>query len=265
MGQRVKQNFQDKGLGNELVATLQAAGLPLPDPANARDVAQFSASFVAQMPNGFASWVDIGQGTAKDDGGEAAFRVLLWPAGAAVRRALELPPQDFHISLGFHNHDVHGKTKGLSSLITGAPSAASVSQLIMEATRLLEAVSGSDVDAEGVTQLAEAALLGATASMDVKGEAEALRVLCLAHGRMKRAQSIIPCAECLLELDPDDEAGTRSLAFALIMQGRFQDATPVLSHARAQLHKLPHDRREVEEGRLQQAEALCKKKLGACS
>ena len=49
-----------------------------------------------------------------------------------------LPTQDFHISLGFSKHDVHGKSKGIGSLVTGAPSAVSVPQLTTEATRLLE-------------------------------------------------------------------------------------------------------------------------------
>ena len=41
-----------------------------------------------------------GEGRAKDGTDEAVFRVLLWPAGAAMRRTLGLPQQDFHISLG---------------------------------------------------------------------------------------------------------------------------------------------------------------------
>jgi hypothetical protein len=47
--------------------------------------------------------VDVGTGSCKDATGEASFRVVLWPAAAAWRERLELPPKDFHITLGFHD------------------------------------------------------------------------------------------------------------------------------------------------------------------
>ena len=48
-------------------------------------------------------WVDVGTGSCKDATGEASFRVVLWPAAAAWWERLELPPKDFHITLGFHD------------------------------------------------------------------------------------------------------------------------------------------------------------------
>ena len=48
-------------------------------------------------------WVDVGTGSCKDATGEASFRVVLWPAAAAWRERLELPPKDFHITLGFQD------------------------------------------------------------------------------------------------------------------------------------------------------------------
>ena len=45
----------------------------------------------------------MGTGRCKDAGGEAAFRVVLWPAAARWREILELPPKDFHITLGFQD------------------------------------------------------------------------------------------------------------------------------------------------------------------
>jgi len=45
----------------------------------------------------------VGTGSCKDATGEASFRVVLWPAAAAWRERLELPPKDFHITLGFHD------------------------------------------------------------------------------------------------------------------------------------------------------------------
>ena len=35
--------------------------------------------------------------------------MVVWAAGAAARSAFSLPPQDFHITLGFRGHDVHGR------------------------------------------------------------------------------------------------------------------------------------------------------------
>jgi len=46
----------------------------------------------------------------------AYFRVLEWPALAAARRLLGLPPADLHITVGFAKNDVHGVAKGRHTL-----------------------------------------------------------------------------------------------------------------------------------------------------
>jgi protein-tyrosine phosphatase/predicted kinase/tetratricopeptide (TPR) repeat protein len=260
--QRACESLRMNSISDELVANLHATGMEQPDPESTVEVSRCFASLVEQTSIGLSSWVDVGEGRAKDESGEAVFRVVLWPAAAAARRAFGLSPQDFHISLGFRNHDVHGKSKGLVSLTSGAPSLASIGRLTEEAERLMEAGRGSDIDSQNVEALADAALLGATAHDDNDGEAKALRILCQLHGRMKQAERILPCAERLLELDPNDEAGSRSRAFALFMLKHFEDALPAFKHARDQLHKLPQAKREVEEARLQQAETFCQKKVG---
>ena len=53
----------------------------------------------------FEDWIDVGTGSCKDGNGEASFRVVLWPAAAALRQQLKLPQKDFHITLGFQDSD----------------------------------------------------------------------------------------------------------------------------------------------------------------
>jgi hypothetical protein len=250
---------------SETEEALQAAGVPMPDPDDTAALARAAIALLATRGPSRLMWLDVGAGRAKDDNGEAAFRVLLWPAAAAVRRMLGLAPQDFHISLGFQKQDVHGKSKGLSSLVAGAPDAAAVPQLLAQATLLLDDASAGKSHVEGVEQLAEAALRGADAQGDQEAEAGALRVLCallLVRGG-KQADEVLPCAERLLELQPQDELGTRSRALALVMLSRFEEALPALELAQSQLHKLPAEKRAAEETRLKQALVFCQKKLGA--
>lgn len=266
--QTLAENLRDGD--RDINEILQAAGVPLPDSNDSAGLARAAVAMLAARPGSFM-WIDLGAGRAKDDGSEAAFRVLLWPAGAAVRRMLGLAPQDFHISLGFQKNDVHGKSKGLSSLVAGAPDATSIPRLLAEAAKLLEqegdGAAKSSVDAEAVEQLAEAALLGAEAQGNEEGEAGALRMLCalLFVRGGKRADDVLPCAERLLELEPQDELGIRSRAFSLLMLSRFEEALPALELAQIQLDKVPAGKRAAEETRLKQALAFCKKKLRAAS
>mmetsp|Transcript_110266 Transcript_110266/g.212512 ORF Transcript_110266/g.212512 Transcript_110266/m.212512 type:complete len:1400 (+) Transcript_110266:87-4286(+) len=242
---------------SDVVAYLQARGLALPDPDDHHSVAQ---SLVDAHPCPL-SWVDVGTGRARDDGAEASFRVLLWPAGAAARRVLGLPPQDFHITLGFLNHDVHGKCKGLDSLVAGSPDASAVHALGAEAMRLFEAGTARDTDVEGVNQLADAAWRGATAHGDLEGEAAALRVLCLLNGRLKQSQQVLDYSQRLLELDADDEVACRSQAFSLVQLGKYEEALRALERAQRLLHKLAPEQGKIVQASFKKCTELCHRHL----
>lgn len=234
------------------------------DPGDASGIARAVAEFIGARHAGLL-WADAGDGRARDATGEAAFRVLLWPGGAAARRALGLPPQDFHISLGFRSHDVHGRSKGLASLVGGAPPRETVQPLIAVAARLSQGPTPPDGDdAQGAEQLAAAALLGASAHGLVDAEAGVHAVLCQLHGRLRRPALAMEHADLLLAFPghSDDEVGVRCRALALVQLGRCAEALPELSRARELLHQLPGaDERQAVEARLCLAEDICRKRL----
>ena len=58
-----------------------------------------------------------GLGKASKDNSEAYFMVISWDAGNNIRKEFGLDPKDFHITVGFNPSDVHGMSKGISSLI----------------------------------------------------------------------------------------------------------------------------------------------------
>lgn len=242
---------------SDLVAYLQAKGVALPDPDDHCSVAQ---SLLNAHPCPL-SWVDVGTGRASEDGAEATFRVLLWPAGAAARKAAGLAPQDFHITLGFQKHDVHGKCKGLDSLVAGSPDASAVRTLGGEAMQLFEAGSARDTDIEGVQQLADAAWRGATAHDDLEGEAAALRVLCLLNGRLKKPDQVLEYSQQLLELDADDEVACRGIAFSLVQLGKYREALKALERVHKILPKLAPEQRKTVEARIKDCTELCHRHL----
>jgi hypothetical protein len=50
----------------------------------------------------------------------AVFRIVAWESANAFRRAIGLPPADFHITLGFARDDIHGVRKDLSTRLDDA-------------------------------------------------------------------------------------------------------------------------------------------------
>lgn len=68
--------------------------------------------------NGIEQLEIIGTGRVKrDDGDEVYFGIVFWPIGNKIRRELNLPHKDFHVTLGFKHKDVHDVNKGLNTLI----------------------------------------------------------------------------------------------------------------------------------------------------
>lgn len=64
-----------------------------------------------------SDWKALGRGQVEHDQCTATYVVLDWPTANAWRHTLGLAPADFHITLGFSSHDVHGVKKDRSTLI----------------------------------------------------------------------------------------------------------------------------------------------------
>ena len=75
-----------------------------------RITSQFGEAALWRQP------VDLGLGSAEEDNATSYFRVLHWPLGQHVRSKLNLPPTNFHITVGFEPRDVH-LYKGPGSLL----------------------------------------------------------------------------------------------------------------------------------------------------
>mmetsp|Transcript_51518 Transcript_51518/g.130947 ORF Transcript_51518/g.130947 Transcript_51518/m.130947 type:complete len:1157 (-) Transcript_51518:39-3509(-) len=266
-----KQDLQliARGLREGSLQLLQ--DVKTPDPEDLPSVAEYVVQSISRRP-GSLTWIDVGEGRVSNEDGESAFRVVMWPAAAAARSDLGLAAQDFHISLGFRSSDLHGKCKGLPSLVAGAVDRVALQPLLQTARQLLEATpasavagaSGGALDDAGVKALATAALEGARAHADAAAEeVAALRVLCQLFGRLKMPEQSLEVAEQLTELDTDDEVGSRSLAFALMTLQRFEAALPVLKRLHALLPALaPGKEREQLEKWLPGALQKCRRKLG---
>jgi len=268
-GQHVHMTFLSKGdlqfLMQSGMVHVQAevweeAGATAPDPTDILAVSNSIALVLSKLPRCW-DWVDVGTGFCKDECGETVFRVVLWPAAAAVRKKLGLPAKDFHITLGFQGSDVHSKAKGLTSL-RAAPSNAASQRLTTEASLLLSTVSADafSLYQDSVEQVTSAALLGAE---NEALEVEALRVACLFYGRVKSFDQVLASSDRLLQLQSEDETGCRSRAFALVMLSRYEEAVSALELAKSQLHMLPPGQHEVEHARVLKALSHCQKKLGA--
>lgn len=237
----------------------------IPRPGDAQDtdgVARAAAAFVASRPGGLI-WADVGEGRVGDGNAESVFRVLLWPGGSAVRALLYLPPQDFHITLGFRGHDVHGRSKGMPSLVKGVSEVQQLPGLVAAAQQLLQVGIGRDTDIEGVMQFSLAVLQGAESHGDLSNEVAALRVLCMVCGRAQRPQDTLDYSTRLLELKADDEVGLRSASFAFVTLARYEEAVATLARLQYLLQTIPATAESAGvEKWSRQAMERCRKKLG---
>eukprot|EP00913_Durusdinium_trenchii_P002826 g2617.t1 len=206
-----------------------------PSATDMADIARAAALLLAKISSTW-DWVDVGTGTCKDASGESAFRVVLWPAAAAMREKLALPPKDFHITLGFQGCDVHSKSKGVGTL-SAAPDATSLARLLQLASPL---ATGPEIGpfSESIELLLETALMGARHHSDTAAHVEALQTLCLYHGRLKQPSKVLVLADELLQLRSDPR-GRCSRAFALVMLSRLSEALEALEAAKAQVEELP--------------------------
>eukprot|EP00300_Choanocystis_sp_HF-7_P000115 c10099_g1_i1.p1 GENE.c10099_g1_i1~~c10099_g1_i1.p1 ORF type:complete len:1245 (+),score=232.27 c10099_g1_i1:42-3776(+) len=65
--------------------------------------------------------LDLGLGSAMSGKAKAYFKVILWPAANRFRARFDLPPHDFHITVGFNPSDCHNISKGITSLLPTQP------------------------------------------------------------------------------------------------------------------------------------------------
>lgn len=250
----------------EGVLPLWPTSVPAPSLDDRSSVPRAAAVFLDSHLGSWL-WADLGEGRAFADGCESAFRVLLWPGGVALRRALGLPPQDFHVTLGFRDGDVHGKPKGMSSLMGAAPHAAALPQLALMCRQLIVEVSESAcLDEESLQELVDATLLGSEAQEDDAGvaavEADARRGACHLCGRAKEWGGVIFHAERLLQLGAEDRWGQEKRAFALVMSGRHNEALPELEQLLEWLDEEQNETKRVKAGlNIRKARNQCLKKL----
>mmetsp|Transcript_116983 Transcript_116983/g.303290 ORF Transcript_116983/g.303290 Transcript_116983/m.303290 type:complete len:1405 (-) Transcript_116983:112-4326(-) len=231
-----------------------------PNPKDLASVARAAAALVQAHATAL-TWAPVGVGRARDEGSEAAFVAVAWPAGAAVRRKLGLDPLDFHITLGFSSHDIHGRSKGVSTVAGGVPDTQGVHPLASLARRLLDAGGGPD-ETQVASELAQLALQGAQTHGDAAGEVAALEVLCLLDGLLKKPDLVLEHAGALLQVQTGNEVALRSRAFALFMLRRFKEALPALEQARGRLELISDaSERSVVQGRVQKCLEMCRKKL----
>jgi len=62
-------------------------------------------------------WIDLGIGRQQNAQTETFFRVIKWDAANLFRQQFGLPPNDFHVTIGFKSTDIHGVKKDESTLI----------------------------------------------------------------------------------------------------------------------------------------------------
>ena len=64
-------------------------------------------------------WQSVGIGTVQNEEGlHAIFLVLSWPSASLFLAQHNLPPQNFHITLGFQRDDIHNVVKDESTLVS---------------------------------------------------------------------------------------------------------------------------------------------------
>lgn len=105
-------------------------------------------------------------------------------------------------------------------------------------------------------------MLGAVSWDDVEGEQLARRTLCHIQGRLKKNEAVLAHADRLLEIDENDESGSRFRAFALTMLCRYREALVAIERARTKLDQLEDSERHATAEKLSKAADLCRRKMG---
>ena len=153
----------------------------------------------------------MGCGTTTDGAARTAYRVVCWPAAAALRETLGLPWKDLHITLGFQDTDVHGKPKGLATLKDSTPgsTAAAVGDTLAAIQALVKADPASPI----LVPLLELAIAAADALGDAPTQLLGRRLLCKARLVAADYGAVVEGAGAALELlaaaEPAGSSGPR--------------------------------------------------------
>jgi len=153
-------------------------------------------------------WIDVGCGATTDGAARAAYRVVCWPAAAALRAALGLPWKDLHITLGFKDHDVHGKPKGLETLKESTPgsTAATVGETLAATKKLVKSNPASPI----LAPLLELTIAAADALADAPSQLLGRRLLCKVRLVTADFGAVVEAAGAALELLSGDEPACKS-------------------------------------------------------
>lgn len=66
-------------------------------------------------------WKDFGLGNITTENNSSYFKVIEWPSASKFRKNLGLDPQDFSITVGFKNLDIHDIPKSKDTLVKVSP------------------------------------------------------------------------------------------------------------------------------------------------
>eukprot|EP00429_Kryptoperidinium_foliaceum_P004528 CAMPEP_0176025232 /NCGR_PEP_ID=MMETSP0120_2-20121206/12340_1 /TAXON_ID=160619 /ORGANISM="Kryptoperidinium foliaceum, Strain CCMP 1326" /LENGTH=612 /DNA_ID=CAMNT_0017358413 /DNA_START=42 /DNA_END=1881 /DNA_ORIENTATION=- len=210
-----------------------AAGLrdgSLQWPGDAKPAAGADGSFAeAEIAIAAAQLLAVDEGRVSDGDAEAVYRIVLWPAGNHVRRALGLLASDFHITLGFRSRDVHGKSKGLMTLKGGVPAPGAALGLAALAKQIAQGFPNEAVE------IAELAQQGAEAHGEADGLLVALEARCVACGRAQRSREVAEAANRLLAIDTRNFVGLRCKAIASMALKRYSEGHSAIQQLEALL------------------------------
>ena len=220
-------------------------------------------------------WVDLGLGKVIDSttNDKAFFKVLRWPGGAAVRERLHLPPCDFHITVGFHPHDVHTLRKNEDTLMmiepidendddetAGTIGTDAMIEIDMAALKKRVAACRSPDDFTRVlstelrTQVLEAS------SIPVSDRVVLYGLAAYSNEKLGDIERAIDNAERAIALGPSNSIGYLRKAMALMHAKRFADAIVVLESGLQHAAAVAADRANLEK-----ALARCREKLPSSS
>ena len=112
-------------------------------------ILQFCEFFLRDRMTRKKDWFVLGVGKQTEtcakgkDGNECFFLVCSFPRADALRKKLNLPSKDFHITLGFKTKDIHNCSKGVEQLLINQPRSlvASLDPVVTTPNDLVEATN----------------------------------------------------------------------------------------------------------------------------
>jgi atypical dual specificity phosphatase len=226
----------------------------------------YAAFFESIAPFAVDDWVDLGLGKAIDrnTNDKAYYKVLHWPGGAAVRHLLQLPAIDFHITVGFNVHDVHGVCKDQSTLLyNAADDTNATDSLDIDVTHLKKRVAACKEKQDFTSILHELSTCidrASEAALSVSNHTLLLALCAYVHEKLGNTAECIAHADKAIALQPTNSIGYTRKATALMQRKQYQQAAQVLQHALDNAASVACERANLEK-----ALARCNEKLAATS